>query len=339
MNETPKNRFETPPRPRGESGEPRRVGVELEIAGLELSDAADAVREVFGGEVREHGTFEWQVTGTDVGDFAIVVDARMLREGAYLELFDGVFDPEDVEEPLEKAVGWLAEQVVPFEVTTPPLPLAELPRVERLARALAARGARGTGSRLRYALGLHLNPEVPSTTSESIRRHLQAFLVLYEEIADAQHLDFTRRLSPFIDPFSPAYARLVLAPDYEPTLEELAVDYVAHNPTRNRPLDLLPLFVHLLGPEILVGVPEDEKLSPRPTFHYRFPDCRVDEPSWSVAGEWNRWLRVERLAERPDELARRCRQQRPAESAKAPGFLDKVEEGIRQALRDEDGEE
>jgi hypothetical protein len=33
----------------------------------------------------------------------------------------------------------------------------------------------------------------------------------------------------------------------------------------------------------------------RPTFHYRLPNCDIDEVTWSPAQEWNRWVFVERL--------------------------------------------
>jgi Putative amidoligase enzyme len=303
--------FEMPPATRNADGGERRVGFELEFAGLDLDGAAGAVRELFGGERVEEGPFRLRVEGSELGDFAIEVDATLLQERKYMEPLEEIqasiesIDLSELEEPIEKTLGWLAELVVPFEVTTPPIPLSELAEVDRLRHALAGRGALGTGSRLRYAMGLHINPEVPSVSAASLCDHLRAFLVLYEQLLEASDVDLTRSLTPFINPFPDAYLRLALAPGYAPSTAELAADYVAHNPTRNRPLDLLPLFVHLLGPEVLDGVADDEPLSARPTFHYRLPNCRIDDPAWTVAEEWNRWVEVERLAADPEELARR----------------------------------
>jgi hypothetical protein len=48
-------------------------------------------------------------------------------------------------------------------------------------------------------------------------------------------------------------------------------------------------------------------MKPRPAFHYRLPNCMVDEPHWTVAREWNTWVAVERLAAdagRLEELSR-----------------------------------
>jgi len=327
--------FEMPPETRNAEGEERRVGFELEFAGLDLDGAANAVKELFGGDLVREGPFHLRIAGTAWGDFELEVDATLLQERKYMEplkeLASAVeaIDLSELEEPIDKAAGWLAELVVPFEIATPPIALGELSRVEQLRAALADRGALGTGSRLRYAMGLHLNPEVPSLAADGILRHLRAFLVLYEWLVESSDVDLTRALTPFINPFPDAYLLLALDPAYAPSIEELAADYVAHNPTRNRPLDLLPLFVHLLGPEVLAGVADDEPLKSRPTFHYRLPNCRIDDPNWTVAEEWNRWVEVERLAARPDELARRS----TTAAAAKRGLWQRIKQRTRDLLR------
>ncbi|MEC9104016.1 MAG: amidoligase family protein, partial [Pseudomonadota bacterium] len=40
----------------------------------------------------------------------------------------------------------------------------------------------------------------------------------------------------------------------------------------------------------------DDSTSARPAFHFRLPDCRIDEADWSLRGEWLRWLLVEEIA-------------------------------------------
>jgi hypothetical protein len=61
---------------------------------------------------------------------------------------------------------------------------------------------------------------------------------------------------------------------------------------------------------VRAAVEAPENVRPRPTFHYRLPNCLVDDPSWSFALEWNRWVEVERLAEDPVRLARACEEAR-----------------------------
>src|SRR3954463_16744587 len=85
-------------------------------------------------------------------------------------------------------------------------------------------------------------------------------------------------------------------------------DYLTHNPTRNRPLDMLPLLAFnvpgLMERPGLAG----QKVRPRPTFHYRLPDSSIDEDGWSIAEEWGRWVLVERLADDPTLAARFARE-------------------------------
>lgn len=301
--------FQLPPEMRNADGAERRVGFELEFAGLELARAAEAVVELFGGRVVPDDFYRCRIVDAEMGTFTIEVDARLLRDERYLLQLRRLGVPVDearIREPIEKALGWLAELLVPFEVATPPIPLSELQRIEELRAALADRQARGTGSSLRYAFGLHINPESPALDLDTVLRHLRAFLALYDWLVEASEIDLTRSLTPFIDPFPAAYRRLVLDPSYRPSMETLAADYVAHNPTRNRPLDLLPILAHVLGEDVLTALEDDELVSPRPAFHYRLPNCRIDEPGWTVAAEWNRWVEVERLAATPEALDRLC---------------------------------
>lgn len=320
---------------RSGGGRLRRVGFEFEFADLSLEQAAEAVQELFGGERVEEDRFHLRVEGTDLGDFGLEVDASLLRDQRYLEELRRLglpVDGEDLQKPIEKLVGWLAELVVPFEVTTPPIPLDALGRMEELRVALARRRAQGTGARLHYAMGLHINPEAPALDADSVLRHLRAFLALYDWLLHSSDIDVARSLAPFIDPFPKEYAQRVLDPDYDPSFEDLARHYVESNPTRNRPLDLLPLFAHVLGREALEsfgGLGSDELVKSRPTYHYRLPNCRIDEPAWRVAAEWNRWVEVERLAARPEDLTRFCA---AALSGSGKGLWDEIKERARDLL-------
>ena len=47
---------------------------------------------------------------------------------------------------------------------------------------------------------------------------------------------------------------------------------------------------------------EAEAVSARPAYHYRLPDCRLDDPEWSLAWEWNKWALVEEVSEDHDVL-------------------------------------
>lgn len=324
--------FDMPPQRTNAAGELRRVGFELEFAGLPLARAAEAVRELVGGRVVEDDRFRLRVEVDGLGDFVVEADADLLRDGRYLDHLQRLGVPVhrlDTRQPIEELVSRVAELVVPSEVATPPIPLDRLDLVDDLRDALARRQARGTASRLRYAFGLHLNPEAPALDADSVLRHLRAFLALYDHLLESSAVDLTRSLTPFIDEFPDDYRRRVLSPSYQPTLPRLAADYAAHNPTRNRPLDLLPLLVHLLGRDTLQALDEDELVRPRPTYHYRLPNCRIDEADWRVADEWNRWVEVERLAARPAALHRLC----AAAAREDRGTWERIKRRARALLR------
>jgi hypothetical protein len=102
-------------------------------------------------------------------------------------------------------------------------------------------------------------------------------------------------VAPYIRPFPEVYRRKILEVAYRPTWEEFVDDYVKDNPTRNRPLDVLPLFAHLRR-EMVEAAVDDSNVKARPTFHYRLPNCEIDRADWSPASAWNRWVLVERLA-------------------------------------------
>ncbi|MDP5206870.1 hypothetical protein ORI99_07440, partial [Alishewanella sp. SMS9] len=39
------------------------------------------------------------------------------------------------------------------------------------------------------------------------------------------------------------------------------------------------------------------------TLHYRLPNCDIDNPNWDLSKPWQRWLKVEQLADQPKRLA------------------------------------
>jgi hypothetical protein len=293
--ETP---FRTPPESRTPGGEVRRVGFELELSGLELRQLADEVARVWGGAVETENPYRHRIVGADAGEVTVELDWNLLSEAKLQQRLDDLDPGQDFRELaalLEEKVADLAQTVVPLEVITPPLPIDRLEILDVLRGRLLELGAVGTGGSLAYAFGLHLNPEAPSFEGESILRHLRAFLLLYDWLCEEQEIDFTRRVVPFINSFPKDYVKRVMAAGYEPTRERLIDDYLEDNPTRNRPLDLLPLFAHV-DPDRIFDQLDDDLIKARPTYHYRLPNCRIDDPEWRIAEEWNLWLRVEELA-------------------------------------------
>ncbi len=290
--------MELPPGLHTADGRLRRVGFELEFTGLEIERVVEIVVEHFGGTVREQNRFEFVIDDTEHGRFRVEVDASILHEQRYREWIEGLglrLRPEQWGS-VETALMDVASIAVPFEVVTPPFPIDSLDPIVELSESLRDAKAVGTTASPLYAFGLQFNPEAPGLGPETITAFLRAFLLLYEWLEHEANVDLSRRIAPYINRFPEAYARRVIDPEYSPELDRLIDDYIAYNPTRSRPLDLLPLFAHLDERRVLDAVKEPHLVKPRPTFHYRLPDCRLDEPGWSPADEWNRWVVVERLA-------------------------------------------
>ncbi len=110
---------------------------------------------------------------------------------------------------------------------------------------------------------------------------------------------------PHANPFPREYALKVLDRGYAPDLDRFIDDYLHFNPTRNRELDLLPLFAYL-RPEHSHALLHNALTKPRPTFHYRLPNAQLSQPGWGSAVEWNRWVEVENLAANQEALHARC---------------------------------
>jgi hypothetical protein len=280
------------------------VGVELEFGGLELHEAAEAVRDAFGGEVRRDHEHRFTVA-TDLGEFEVTFDSSLLSKKKYEAFVERLGLGDGVKGAVEGVLRRLGGAVLPLEISTPPIPATRLNGLNDLERGLRDRHAEGTRAGLLYAFALHFNSEAadPANPLPTLR----AFLLLYHWLFRKADVDTTRWLMPFINSFPAEYARLVIDPGYAPDASRFADDYVTHNPTRNRPLDLLPLLA-LSSPDLLDRPElEGQKVRPRPAYHYRLPNSLIDEPNWSIAREWQRWVLVERLAADPELTARFAR--------------------------------
>lgn len=294
-----------PPLTETDEGAPRRVGVELEMIGLGVAEVSRIVAAHVGGRLEEKSRYEHVVHGDEAGEWGVELDWKYLkRKGreAAPETEFGAF----IDEAAEGVVRAGAETIVPVEVVGPPLPMRRLTDVQSLIARLRHAGARGTGAGISYAFGLQLNPELPALDARTIAAYLKAFLCLYDWLKNRSAPDFTRKLTRFMAPFPGPYVRRVVDPDYWPDRDGLIDDYLADNPTRNRALDMLPLFLHL-DEERVRGVVDDTRVKPRPTFHYRLPNCEIDDPLWGVHLAWGDWLTVEALACDRQRLERICR--------------------------------
>lgn len=320
-----------PPMTRTHSGQERRVGVELEFAGVRAIEAADIVQAVYGGTIQRVSAHRCMVKGTDIGDFRVELDTRFAHPETYEEDFtskgyDKSFDKElqdlgrEFDALIRETVGDAVSGVVPTEIVCPPVPWHDLSKLDGLVERLRRAGAQGTDENPLYGFGLHLNPEAASLKTSYVLAHLRAYFLCNEWLRQAIDVDWTRRLLPHSAPFPKKYMLYVLNPGYNPAMTTLIRDYIVANPTRNRELDMLPLFAEI-DQETVHSLIEDPRIKARPTFHYRLPNAQFSDPLWGIVREWNRWVEIERLASDEEELHRQSEAFIRRESAP---FVDKV---------------
>jgi hypothetical protein len=156
--------------------------------------------------------------------------------------------------------------------------------------------------------GVHLNPEVVDPEGACTLATIRAFALLEQYLRRIEDLDFTRRALPFVQPWPEKFVSELV--DCEATSIDALFPLVAsHITTRNHGLDLFPLLKHVDEATFAKCFPDD-KTSARPTFHFRLPDCRIDEPDWDLTQPWALWHLVESVADMPvllDELGRAWR--------------------------------
>lgn len=296
--------FYLPPRMNKQNGEKRRVGFELEFGGMSLDETAEILVKLFGGTIRKQGAYITCVD-TPLGAFQIEADSNFLKKKKYekyLQLIGLPPDQSALGHNIEELVGKLAGTLIPFEVVTPPLNIDSLQPIEEIRRELLAHSAVGTKASIFMAFGMQFNPEVPDFSATTLLAYLRSFFVLFDWLYEESDIPAARKVAPFIHDFPPEYVERILDPDYDPDQRQLITDYLDHNPTRNRPLDMLPLFSEMDSDLVFSYPVETELVKPRPTFHYRLPNSMVDDPSWTIAAEWNKWIEVERLAADPARL-------------------------------------
>ncbi len=300
--------LQLPPRSMTTEGKERRIGIELEMNGISLDRLAEVVAGTLGLQLdtdsRSSGRYERVLKGDKAGDWVIELDFNFLKElGREPQSARNLLD--ELEESAENLLARTATQLVPLEVVSPPLPMSRMNEVQDLIEALRQAGALGTSGKLLYAFGMQFNPEVPDSRPETLRDYIRAFLCLYDWLDARAEINLTRRLTSYIDPFPRGYVMKLLASRYEPDLSALIDDYLLDNPTRNRALDMLPLFSWLDEERVKRHV-DDVLIKRRPTFHYRLPNCEIDDPQWGLHQAWNDWLEVEKLAGDPERLENIC---------------------------------
>ena len=274
----------------------RRVGFEFEYSNLEIQNTAKIVAKEYNGKIIKVNPYYYKID-TTLGIFKVVLDFSFLTNSKLKELNRkvGIKLDEETIDLIESLIAQIGKSLIPYELTTPPISFDNINEAHNIKELLRKAKALGTRANILYAFGMHINIEARSFEVEEILKDLRAFFILYDFLKDILDVDISRRLTTYIDPFDSSYILKVLDFSYKPTIDEFIDDYIAYNPTRNRALDLLPLLAFIDEKRVRDKLPE-EKIGKRPTYHYRLPDSRVDETTWSPCFGLNSWILVEELA-------------------------------------------
>ncbi|MEO0624568.1 MAG: amidoligase family protein [Pseudomonadota bacterium] len=294
-----------------DNGSPRRIGIELEFAGLTVADTSALLDRQFDAAIELRSRHDVTADIPALGEAEIALDTRHAKH-----------QPQDtaLTAKVRDMAGDAASLVVPTEITAPPIEIAQAGLIDEMVDTLRAAGARGTRAAPTNAFAMQLNIEAASMEPAAILAILRSFLLLEDWLRDEIEVDRARRALGFEHAVPADFRRMVFDPAYAPTAASLIDDYLAANPTRNRALDLLPILAEIDGDRVRRALPE-EKIKARPAYHYRLPDCRIDEAGWSPRQDWMRWLAVERLAADHTLLESAMREQRTLLEGPRTGFF------------------
>lgn len=285
--------FTRPPVLTTAEGAVRRVGFEVEFSGLSLQLATETVKRVLEAQLGESTAAESTLVVEELGEFKVEVDWAFLKKLAKDHGEAG--DPQWLEH-LSRAAATL----VPIEVVCPPIAMDRLGVLDDMVAALREAGAIGTEESLIAAYGVHVNSEIPALDADTIGRYLRAFCLLQWWLVDAHEVDPARKISPYIDLYPRTYLAQVLARK-SMSLDDIFSDYLEHNCTRNRALDMLPILAEI-DPQRIRREVDDPRVNARPAFHYRMPNCQIERENWGLRNSWAIWCVVEQLADRPADL-------------------------------------
>ena len=270
-----KYQFRAPSNLTNAEGEIRTVGFELEFTGLTLDEAVSTVKSAYGANSVSGDAAQQKLDVATIGEFTIEIDWNFLKKLAS--------EQKEFQEQISM-ISDAASLLVPVEVVCPPVKITEMTVLDVLIDALRKAGAEGTKNSALAAYGVHVNAEIPEKSATILDAYLKAFCLLQWWMVDRHVVNFTRRVTPYIDLYSEQYLLRVIE-SRNPTMEQIFNDYLDANSNRNRGLDMLPLLSEI-DPDRVKKRVDDPRIKPRPTFHFRLPDCLIDEEGWSLADWW-----------------------------------------------------
>ena len=167
---------------------------------------------------------------------------------------------------------------------------------------MAQAGAKGTDEGALLGFGVHFGVKVTQAQDAYTCDTIRAFALLKDWLRRIDPIDRARRLLPLVQPWPRAFVDAIMQTADGPDFDKMRTLYAEHAVSRNHALDLLPLVKDADTAQFDPLFPDAQSTKAHPAFHFRLPDCRIDDPAWSLAREWERKALVEEVADRPDVL-------------------------------------
>ena len=140
----------------------RKVGFELEFSNIDMHKILDILVNVENFKVKKINNFFYELESVD-GTYILELDFELLTKQKLKKEAKKLFEKTNIQideqniENIQNFIGSISKDIVPYEISTPPLPLDKLYRSEELVNSLSENNAYGTKDKIYYAIGLHIN--------------------------------------------------------------------------------------------------------------------------------------------------------------------------------------
>lgn len=257
----------------------RRVGVEVEFAGLSEDQAAKLFAASCGVEAMQRNG-GWTCKTPKFGSCVFYLDTRLRQT---------------IRDTAGDAGLAAAGRIIPVELVSEPFDAQYLPEFADALAAMREGGAVGSRHHLMNGFGVHLNVEIASRDTAHVADVATAYALVEDVLRRKMEIDVSRRLLPFVDPY-PSGLATDLAANRPIDWQAFAHLYLSHTTSRNHGLDMLPVLAWAAEDDVANRLDAVTKISRRPAYHFRLPESRIDEPAWNISDDWNRWMIVEGIA-------------------------------------------
>ena len=145
----------------------RHVGFELEFSNINIEKILDILEKEFNFKIFKINSYLYKL-GSKYGEFILELDFELLtkqklqKTSKKLSQAIGIDIAKEDIVTLENFIGDLSKDIVPYEISTPPLPLDKITIIDDIVKKLSDNNAKGTTHKIYYAFGLHINIEVIS---------------------------------------------------------------------------------------------------------------------------------------------------------------------------------